>query len=72
VPLAFHLGFHSLPVGNVMPGFGGVGMGGSVGWAELADGVAFALAHNRLLTPFVKPAADTVCDDRSRRVRRNL
>ena len=53
VPLAFHLGYHSLPIGNVMPGFGHVGLGGSVGWADPADGVAFALVHNRLLTPFV-------------------
>jgi CubicO group peptidase (beta-lactamase class C family) len=53
VPLAFHLGYHSLPIGNVMPGFGHVGMGGSVGWATPAEGVAFALVHNRLLTPFV-------------------
>jgi CubicO group peptidase (beta-lactamase class C family) len=53
VPLAFHLGYHSLPFGNVMPGFGHVGLGGSVGWADPAEGVAFALVHNRLLTPFV-------------------
>jgi CubicO group peptidase (beta-lactamase class C family) len=53
VPLAFHLGYHSVPFGNVMPGFGHVGMGGSVGWANPADGVAFALVHNRLLTPLV-------------------
>lgn len=53
VPLAFHLGYHSLPIGNVMPGFGHVGLGGSVGWANPAEGVAFSLVHNRLLTPFV-------------------
>lgn len=53
VPLAFHLGYHSLPIGNVMPGFGHVGMGGSVGWACPAEGVAFALVHNRLLSPLV-------------------
>jgi CubicO group peptidase (beta-lactamase class C family) len=53
VPLAFHLGYHSLPYANVMPGFGHVGLGGSVGWATPAEGVAFALVHNRLLTPFV-------------------
>lgn len=52
VPLAFHLGYHSLPFGDVMPGFGHVGLGGSVGWANPGDGVAFALVHNRLLTPF--------------------
>ena len=28
-------------------------MGGSVGWANPADGVAFALVHNWLLTPLV-------------------
>ncbi|WP_420866138.1 serine hydrolase domain-containing protein [Mycobacterium alsense] len=53
VPLAFHLGYHSLPFGNVMPGFGHVGLGGSVGWANPAEGISFALVHNRLLTPFV-------------------
>lgn len=52
IPLAFHLGYHTLPIGNVMPGFGHVGLGGSVGWADPATGVAFALVHNRLLTPF--------------------
>jgi len=53
VPLPFHLGYHSLPYGNVMPGFGHVGMGGSVGWTDPATGVGFALVHNRLLTPLV-------------------
>jgi CubicO group peptidase (beta-lactamase class C family) len=53
VPLAFHLGYHSLPIGNVMPGFGHVGLGGSLGWTDPASGVAFALVHNRLLTPLV-------------------
>src|SRR6516162_7918171 len=53
VPLAFHLGYHSVPIGSVMPGFGHVGLGGSVEWADPADGAAFAFVHNRLLTPFV-------------------
>ncbi len=53
MPLAFHLGYHSVPIGNVMPGFGHIGLGGSVGWTDPADGVAFAVVHNRLLTPFV-------------------
>lgn len=53
VPLAFHLGYHSLPIGNVMPGFGHVGLGGSLGWTDPASGLAFSLVHNRLLTPFV-------------------
>jgi CubicO group peptidase (beta-lactamase class C family) len=53
VPLSFHLGYHSVPFGNMMPGFGHVGMGGSFGWADPATGVAFAFVHNRLLSPFL-------------------
>jgi CubicO group peptidase (beta-lactamase class C family) len=52
VPLAFHLGFHGMPFG-VMPGFGHVGMGGSLGWADPATGLAFGFVHNRLLTPML-------------------
>lgn len=53
VPLNFHLGFHSLPVPGLMRGFGHVGLGGSIGWADPDSGVAFAAVHNRLLTPLV-------------------
>lgn len=53
VPLSFHLGYHSVPFGNMAPGFGHVGMGGSFGWADPASGVAFAYVHNRLLSPFM-------------------
>lgn len=52
VPLSFHLGYHSVPF-NVLPGFGHVGLGGSLGWADPASGLAFAFVHNRLLSPFV-------------------
>lgn len=52
VPLSFHLGYHSVPFG-VMPGFGHVGMGGSVGWADPASGLAIGFVHNRLVTPMV-------------------
>ncbi|WP_102144404.1 serine hydrolase domain-containing protein [Mycobacterium hubeiense] len=48
LPVAFHLGYHAVPVPGVMPGFGHVGMGGSVGWADPASGLAFAFVHNRL------------------------
>ena len=34
MPLAFHLGYHSLPFPGVLPGFGHVGLGGSLGWAD--------------------------------------
>ncbi|WP_264077679.1 serine hydrolase domain-containing protein [Mycolicibacterium houstonense] len=52
VPLGFHLGYHSVPFG-IMPGFGHVGLGGSVGWADPASGLAIGFVHNRLLTPMV-------------------
>lgn len=53
MPLSFHLGYHGLPLPGVMPGFGHVGLGGSIGWADPASGMAFGLVHNRLLTPLV-------------------
>ena len=53
VPLSFHLGYHSVPFGNVMPGFGHVGMGGSFGWADPTSGLSFSYVHNRLLSPFL-------------------
>lgn len=53
MPLAFHLGFHGMPIPGVLPGFGHVGLGGSVGWAIPEEGLSFSLVHNRLLTPFV-------------------
>ena len=53
LPMAFHLGYHSLPFPGVLPGFGHVGLGGSLGWADPASGLAFGYVHNRLLTPLV-------------------
>jgi CubicO group peptidase (beta-lactamase class C family) len=53
VPLAFHLGFHGLPIPGVLPGFGHVGLAGSFGWAIPQEGLAFSVVHNRLLTPLV-------------------
>jgi CubicO group peptidase (beta-lactamase class C family) len=52
IPLAFHLGYHRLPF-DVIPGFGHVGLGGSLGWADPESGLAFGFVHNRLLSPFV-------------------
>lgn len=56
LPLGFHLGFHGMAMPGVLPGFGHVGLGGSFGWAIPEAGLAFALVHNRLLTPLL--AAD--------------
>ncbi|GAY18385.1 serine hydrolase domain-containing protein [Mycobacterium sp. shizuoka-1] len=53
LPLGFHLGYHALPIPGVLPGFGHVGLGGSLGWAIPEAGLSFSFVHNRLLTPFV-------------------
>jgi CubicO group peptidase (beta-lactamase class C family) len=52
IPLAFHLGYHRLPF-DAIPGFGHVGLGGSLGWADPNSGLSFGFVHNRLLSPFV-------------------
>ena len=53
MPLSFHLGYHGCRSPGVLPGFGHVGLGGSLGWADPATGLAFGFVHNRLLTPMV-------------------
>lgn len=53
MPMDFNLGYHSLPLGGVLPGFGHVGLGGSLGWADPGRGLAFGFVHNRLLTPLM-------------------
>jgi CubicO group peptidase (beta-lactamase class C family) len=52
-PMAFHLGYHSIPIPGLMPGFGHAGLGGSLGWADPSTGISFGFVHNRLLTPLV-------------------
>jgi len=53
MPMAFHLGYHAMPLPGVLPGYGHVGLGGSLGWAIPQSGLAIGFVHNRLLTPFV-------------------
>jgi CubicO group peptidase (beta-lactamase class C family) len=53
MPMSFNLGYHGLPLPGILPGFGHVGLGGSLGWADPASGLAFGFVHNRLLTPLV-------------------
>jgi CubicO group peptidase (beta-lactamase class C family) len=52
IPLAFHLGYHRLPF-DAIPGFGHIGLGGSLGWADPDSGLSFGFVHNRLLSPLV-------------------
>ena len=51
IPMSFHQGYHGVPGRGVMPGFGHVGFGGSVGWADPKTGIAYAFVHNRLVSP---------------------
>jgi CubicO group peptidase (beta-lactamase class C family) len=60
VPLSWHMGYHAVPVPGVLPGFGHAGLGGSIGWADPGNGLAFGFVHNRLLTPMVLDQASFV------------
>ena len=54
VPLSFHLGYHSVPIPAVMPGFGHAGLARlRSGSADPASGLSFGFVHNRLLTRMV-------------------
>lgn len=53
IPMSFHMGYHGVAGRSIMPGFGHVGMGGSVGWADPQTGMAFAFVHNRLVSPML-------------------
>lgn len=53
VPLAWHQGYHSVPIPGLLPGFGHAGLGGSIGWADPSTGMSMGFVHNRLLTPML-------------------
>ena len=53
VPMPFHLGYHESPVPGMLKGFGHVGLGGTLGWADPETASSFAYVHNRLLTAMV-------------------
>ena len=50
VPMPFQLGYHESPVPGMLRGFGHVGLGGTLGWADPETGSSFGYVHNRLLT----------------------
>jgi CubicO group peptidase (beta-lactamase class C family) len=53
IPMPFHLGYHESPIPGLLKGFGHIGLGGTLGWADPETGSAFAYIHNRLLTPML-------------------
>ncbi|OBC12319.1 esterase [Mycobacterium sp. 852013-50091_SCH5140682] len=53
VPMAFHLGYHGSPIPGLLHGYGHIGLGGTLGWADPETASSFGYVHNRLLTPMV-------------------
>ncbi len=60
IPLSFSLGYHRVPFLHVMPGFGHVGLGGSLGWADPSTGLAFAFVRGRLSPTVGRPSAAAI------------
>jgi CubicO group peptidase (beta-lactamase class C family) len=50
IPFTYHQGYQSSPVPGLLPGYGHIGLGGTVGWADPDTGSSLAYVHNRLLT----------------------
>ncbi len=50
LPFTYHQGYQSSPVPGFLEGYGHIGLGGTVGWADPASGSSFGYVHNRLLT----------------------
>jgi CubicO group peptidase (beta-lactamase class C family) len=57
VPMPFHLGYHESPIPGLLKGFGHIGLGGMLGWADPETRSAFAYIHNRLVTPMLFDSA---------------
>jgi CubicO group peptidase (beta-lactamase class C family) len=50
IPFTYHHGYQSSPIPGLLPGYGHIGLGGTVGWANPDTGSSLAYVHNRLLT----------------------
>ncbi|GJF14361.1 lipase LipD [Mycolicibacterium cyprinidarum] len=50
IPFSYHRGFQSSPIPGFLEGFGHIGLGGTIGWADPETGSSFGYVHNRLLT----------------------
>ncbi|BBX96604.1 lipase LipD [Mycobacterium lacus] len=50
IPFTYHQGYQSSPIPGLLAGYGHIGLGGTLGWADPATGSSFAYVHNRLLT----------------------
>lgn len=50
LPFTYHQGYQSSPLPGFLEGYGHIGLGGTVGWADPESGSSFGYVHNRLLT----------------------
>ncbi|MBY0443166.1 MAG: beta-lactamase family protein [Mycobacteriaceae bacterium] len=50
IPFSYHQGYQSSPVPGLLPGYGHIGLGGTLGWANPQTGSSFGYVHNRLVT----------------------
>jgi CubicO group peptidase (beta-lactamase class C family) len=50
LPFTYHQGYQSSPLPGFLEGYGHIGLGGTVGWADPESGCSFGYVHNRLLT----------------------
>lgn len=50
IPFSYHRGFQSSPIPGLLEGYGHIGLGGTIGWADPDTGSSFGYVHNRLLT----------------------
>lgn len=50
IPFSYHRGYQSSPIPGLLEGYGHIGLGGTIGWADPATGSSFGYVHNRLLT----------------------
>ncbi|WP_207569172.1 lipase LipD [Mycobacterium decipiens] len=50
IPFSYHHGYQSSPVPGLLEGYGHIGLGGTIGWADPETGSSFGYVHNRLLT----------------------
>jgi len=50
IPFTYHQGYQTSPIPGLLAGYGHIGLGGTLGWADPDTGSSIAYVHNRLLT----------------------
>src|ERR1700730_3037661 len=60
VPMPFHLGYHESPIPGLLKGFGHIGLGGTLGWADPQSGSAFAVVHMASFAGLARPMRNAI------------